>query len=322
VQALLWAQLLRRPVTIVRHDLVAVRRMVERLLETHTYDVVHVEQQQALAAAEPARRAGIPVVMRAQNVESLLWIFAAKYRPPVVRWAFRREARRLARWEGRCARRTTATVALTPVDAGHLSRLSGGKARIEVVEAPFQAELEPGPEESDGDPVVALLASGKWVPNRDAVWRFAGETWPAVVARLPQARLHVYGIDRPPELGTAVTWHAPPDHSASAFPEKGIFVVPARHPTGVPMKCLEAWARGLPVVGSPEAADQLAATDGVEMMVAGDPLGFAEATASLAEAPELRSAVVDGGRAALRLRHAPDRCASRLQEIYRQAMGL
>ena len=69
------------PLSIVRHALPAVRREVQRSLKEERFDLVHAEQLQAFAQAEPAFAGGLPVVLRAQNVESDLWREAAR-RPP------------------------------------------------------------------------------------------------------------------------------------------------------------------------------------------------------------------------------------------------
>src|SRR5215217_388754 len=96
------------PLSIARHSLPAVRREVERLLGEgeSRFDLVHAEQLQALPQAEPAFARGIPVVLRAQNVESQLWAAAARRGRGIRGLLLRREARSLAAWEGRAVRRT------------------------------------------------------------------------------------------------------------------------------------------------------------------------------------------------------------------------
>ncbi|HEY2740302.1 MAG TPA: hypothetical protein VGK45_17965, partial [Thermoanaerobaculia bacterium] len=61
------------PLSIARHALPAVRWEVERSLREDRFDLLHAEQLQALPQAAPAFTAGLPVVLRAQNVESDLW---------------------------------------------------------------------------------------------------------------------------------------------------------------------------------------------------------------------------------------------------------
>lgn len=323
----------RQPLTISRHTLPAVRRRVEGLLAARRFDVIHAEQLQALPQAlAPARAGHRPVVLRAQNVESALWA-AAPGRPLAL------EARRLAAWEGRAVAGVDATAALTAIDAAALRRLAAAagspQARVVEVPAPFAAELPPGPPGLAGKPAVAVLGSLGWRPNEDAVAWFTGEIWPAVRRALPVAELHVFGVARgrtaEPAPGAAaasghdaergITWHAAPADSAAAFACGSIHVVPLRFGSGVRMKVLEAWARGVPVVATPEGAGGLDAADGVELLVARDAAGFAAACRRLCEEPGLAAALAAGGRAALRRRHDPATVARRLLDLYAEVQA-
>jgi hypothetical protein len=384
----------RQPLTISRHTLPAVRRRVEGLLAARRFDLVHAEQLQALPQAlAPARAHHRPVVLRAQNVESALWAAAARRRPLAL------EARRLAAWEGRAVAAVDVTVALTVLDAAALRRLAAaaGSPQAHVVEvpAPFVAELPPGPPGLPGQPAVVVLGSRGWRPNEDAMAWFAGEIWPAVLAALPAARLHVFGIrktpaglpgpdwqadpagcppqavppgrtqadpaDCPPQADWAacppqsdlagpvpdadppgrrvrqaapeadavtsdgerrITWHGTPADSAAAFAAGSIHAVPLRFGSGVRIKVLEAWARGIPVVATPEGAAGLDATDGVELLVARDAAEFTAAFRRLCDEPGLAAALVAGGRAALRRRHDPPTIARRLLAIYAEALAV
>ena len=327
----------RQPLTISRHTLPPVRRRVEGLLAARRFDVIHAEQLQALPQAlAPARAGHRPVVLRAQNVESALWA-AAPGRPLAL------EARRLAAWEGRAVAGVDATAALTAIDAAALRRLAAAagspQARVVEVPAPFAAELPPGPPGLAGKPAVAVLGSLGWRPNEDAVAWFTGEIWPAVRRALPAAELHVFGIARGPSAEPAaaaavaaaaaggrdaergITWHAAPADSAAAFACGSIHVVPLRFGSGVRMKVLEAWARGVPVVATPEGAAGLEAADGVELLVARDAAGFAAACRRLCEEPGLAAALAAGGRAALRRRHDPATVARRLLDLYAEVQA-
>ncbi|HEY4594120.1 MAG TPA: glycosyltransferase, partial [Thermoanaerobaculia bacterium] len=168
------------PLSIARHALPAVRREVERRLAAERFDVVHAEQLQALPQAEPAFQRGIPVVLRAQNVESDLWAETARRGRGWRGFLLRREARKLAIWEGNAVRRAAVTLALTQEDAARLRELAGG-GRVEVVRAAFP-ELPPGSGRLAGEPAVAVFGSRGWLPNEESTVWFAAEVWPAVRA--------------------------------------------------------------------------------------------------------------------------------------------
>jgi len=312
----------RIPLALARHEQPAVRREVERRLAAERFDLVHVEQLQALLQAEPALRRGMPVVLRAQNVESDLWAATAALTPGWKGWQRKllaREARRLARWEGEAVRRAAATLTLSEEDAARLRQLAGG-GRVRVVRAPFP-ELAPGPSTLAGDPPVVLLVSRGWLPNEDSVRWFLGEVWPAVRGEVPGTVLHVFGGVSGKSAGEGAVHHPSPRDSAEAFATGSILAVPLRIGSGVRMKVLEAWARGVPVVGTSAAVSGLEVEDGREALVADDPAAFARAVARLRSEPGLAQRLVEEGRRALRERHEPARVVTDLLSVYQEVCG-
>ena len=305
----------RLPLALARHAQPAVRQEVERRLAAERFDLVHVEQLQALPQAEPALRRGVPVVLRAQNVESDLWRATAALTRGWKGRVLAREARRLAKWEGEAVRRVAATLPLSEEDAARLRQLAG-EGRVRVVRAPFP-ELAPGPSVLPGDPPVVLLTSRGWLPNEDSVRWFLGEVWPAVRAAVPGAVLHVFGGE--PSEGTV--HHPPPADSAEAFAPGSILAVPLRIGSGVRMKVLEAWGRGVPVVGTSAAVSGLEVEDGREALVADDPAAFARAVARLGSEAGLAQRLVENGRRALRERHEPARVVADLLSVYEEVRG-
>jgi glycosyl transferase family 1 len=305
-----------RPWTVARHTLACVRDEVARLLAERTFSIVHAEQLQALPQAEPAWRRGLPVVLRAQNVESDLWHGAAAAARGAAALLLRAEARRLAGWEAGAVRRAAGTLALTERDAERLRQLSGKKGRVKILAAPFPARLPAGGAPLAGAPAVVILEGSGWLPNRQGAEWFRREVWPRVRTELPGAELHLFGGDARGGTGDGVCAHPAPADSAAAFPEGAVLAVPLRIASGVRIKVLEAWARGAPVVGTPEALAGLAARDGVEVLVARDAAGFAAAFGRLAGEPGLAAALAAGGRAVLAARHDPRGLAGRLLGLY------
>jgi glycosyltransferase involved in cell wall biosynthesis len=115
-----------------------------------------------------------------------------------------------------------------------------------------------------------------------------------------------------------VVAHGPPDKSIEAFPRNGIVVVPLRVASGVRMKILEAWSRGLPVVATPEAAAGLKVKAGNELLIARNAQDFTEALAALASLPALRKSLLHAGRTMLREKHAPEKIAGEYVEVFEE----
>ena len=311
-----------QPLAIARHRQPDLRYDVERRLAAERFDLVHVEQLQALPQAEPAFRRGVPVVLREQNVESDLWAATAARTPGLKGRILGIESRRLARWEGKAVRRVAATLPLTAEDASRLRWLSGvseDTGRVRVVRAPFP-DLPPGPAPLPGDPALVLLVSRGWLPNEDSVAWFLREVWPAVRTEAPGAILHVFGADPKSTPPAGAVHHPAPRDSAEAFAPGSILAVPLRIASGVRMKILEAWSRGVPVVGTPAAVAGLEAEDGRELLVAADALDFARAVARLHREPALAEKLVEEGRRARLERHDPARVVADLLEVYREVI--
>jgi hypothetical protein len=305
------------PFSIARHSLAAVRREVDRLLAAERFDLVHAEQLQALPQAEPAFARSIPVVLRAQNVESDLWRATARRHGGARGTALAAEAGRLARWEGRAVGRSAATLAITAEDAARLRELAGGEGRVRVVRAAFPA-LSPGAGSLPGEPAVVVFGSRGWLPNEDSVAWFLAEVWPAVRAELPGAVLHLFGAGTAGAPGAVL--HSSPADSADAFPPGSILAVPLRIASGVRIKVLEAWARGVPVVGTPAALAGLEVKEGEEALVGRNALELAQAIARLHREPGLRQRIVTGGGRARLERHDPARVVGDLLAAYREVL--
>ncbi len=312
------AQARREPLSVVRHVQPAVRRRVAELIAKETFDVVQVEQVQALDSASAAfvgsaSVPNLPVVLRAQNVESDLWAQMACF-DPWRRVLLQSEARRLARWEGRAVDRCRATIALTAEDSRQLAALAALSCEIHTVPAPFEAELPAAKEPLAGAPAIVLFGSSGWRPNAAGADWFLRQAWPRVLEREPAAQLHLFGLQTE---GCGVTPHSSPADSRSAYPAAAILVVPLHVASGVRIKILEAWARGVPVVATSRAAQGLAAENGRHLLLADDGEGFATAIGRLAEDVDLRAALVANGRQRLKDQHAPSKIAEQLNQIYR-----
>ena len=317
--ALLRAVRTGEPLSIARHALPAVRQEVERRLRMDRFDLLHAEQLQALPQAAPAFAAGLPVVLRAQNVESDLWRETALRSRGVRGLLLGVEARRLARWEGEAVRHAAATLTLTAEDAARLRELAPG-GKISVVHAPFPDLPAAAGEPLAGDPAVVVLGSQGWFPNEDAVAWFLSEIWPATVAILPEAVLHLFGAVPAGPLPARVNLHPAPRDSAEAFRPGSVLAVPLRIASGVRMKVLEAWSRGVPVVATPAALAGLEVEDGREALVAGDAAAFANALARVHGEPGLAGRLAVAGQQARRERHDPARVTAGLIAAYERAL--
>ncbi len=316
-------QLRSLPWTIVRHRPRALRRRLADLLKHGNFDLLQAEQVQAWGALQGIPRGVVPALWRAQNVESDLWAAIARsVGGPLGAYAGL-EARRLARFEAAAVVSADATLALTRYDADRLAELSGRADRLHTVNAPFVHSLPQAESPLAGEPALVLLGSRGWRPNRDGAQWFVESVWPHLRQAWPAGRLHVFGAlaATPRSAPTPGVEILPsPQDSRQAFAPGSILVVPLNVASGIRMKILEAWARGIPVIATGVAARGLEATNGQQLFISDDAETFGQAVAALA-IPERRQQMVEAARRHLQRHHDQATIAEQLEGLYRRVLG-
>ncbi len=123
-------------------------------------------------------------------------------------------------------------------------------------------------------------------PNVDAVLWFGRDVFPHIRARLPDVRFHCIGAEPPDavralaaEPGIVVHGHVP--DLAPYMEGARIAVAPLRFGAGVKGKINLSMAHGQPVVATTCAVEGMHLRDGVDVSVADDARGFADAVARL-----------------------------------------
>jgi polysaccharide biosynthesis protein PslH len=307
----------RRAVTVARHRLSAVQAKISDRVTSWRPDILHVEQLQALGNCDAARCARVPVLLRMQNVESSLWhqVARARWQSRPLGW----EARRLQRDEARALRSVNRVVALTVRDALALREAVdiSQANRITAIAPPFPGALDAA-EPLSGQPCVVLAGSSGWWPNREGTDWFVDHVHPLLMAALPNAQVHIFGGSERAVSGVKV--HAAPDDAIAAFPNDAIAAIALHIGSGIRMRILEAWARGLPVVATSTAAAGLQVQSGRELLIADSAEDFAAAIRRVAEYKALRQALIDGGRDYLSRHHDSAVQTAALVQQYEAAM--
>ena len=305
---------LTRPATAERHRFSTMRGEVGRRLECARHDVIHVEQPHALENVPDTKT---PILLRAQNVEQDLWYQMARAGKRPLRWALAAEARRVARWERAMLRRAQRVVAISTEDQERLGEIAGrDHPSIQVIRPALASSQTAGPA-LDGDPALSLFAGSSWGPNRDGARHFLQHAWPKIRAARSGSRLHVFGGESSHADQPGVEHHASPFVTERAFGEGALVVVPVRAASGVRMKILDAWSRGLAVVMTQTGAiglgsrgrDILEPVDGLEYLH--------QAVLRLAD-PSAAAKQVQLGRQWMEAHTKPTRVGSAFLEVYRQ----
>jgi glycosyltransferase involved in cell wall biosynthesis len=221
-------------------------------------------------------------------------------------WLYALEARRMRAFERSLAGQADLVSLISPMDAHHLS--AGAVAsRARVVVAPNGVTLPSGPLLPAGrrGASVALLGRMDSLANRDAMWFFADEVWPAVRAAAPSAQLHVVG-----HVGASdarrlhdvpgVTVHGVVAQLATVLRHVRVGVCPVRFGAGMQNKLLDYLAHGCAAVTTPVGLEGLDARPGEDVQVATDREEWIHELVRLLTDDGRATAIGEAGRAVAR----------------------
>ncbi|HEV8582762.1 MAG TPA: glycosyltransferase family 4 protein [Thermoanaerobaculia bacterium] len=221
------------------------------------------------------------------------------------------EARRLATAERRLAERAERLLVVCERDRQALvNRLPPhleskiAVVRLAVSERPLEPPLDREKLWREGDvgPVLAMTGNLGYFVNADAVAWWLRDVWPRLRRLRPDARLVVAG-DRPSralrravEKAGARLIESPRD-LRTVLAQATLSLAPLRCGSGVPVKVLEAWSVGVPVLASSWAVAGTSGRQGEDFILVGDdPVEWIAAITDLLDNPSARHWLIENGR--------------------------
>ena len=242
---------------------------------------------------------------------------------PALRW----EARLLARWEVRLVLEARAAMVVSGRDREAIARdlPPEASARLHVVPlaVPAPGSTRP-PAIGSGPPLLVITGNLGYFPTAEGLLWFLAEVWPRLRARRPDLELLAAG-DRPGgrlrralAAGGARLEESPAD-LRSVLERARVALAPMRGGAGQPMKILEAWAAGVPVVATPWAAAGTTGRPGDDLLVAADPDAWCRSIECLVDDPGLRDRIATSARRRLAADYSRHSVGRRLEVIVAEA---
>jgi glycosyltransferase involved in cell wall biosynthesis len=287
---------------IIQRDYVPeMAQTFDRLLKATPFDAVHTDQ---LWMAQYALRAkklspNTKVVMDEHNACFQIWQrLAAGEHNPIKRLLMEREWRKLKNYEAKACSRFDQLVTVTDEDNLILKNLVASQAPLSnlvfstpstkniitipiCVDTQSSVPVEPNPGSLD----VLHLGTMFWAPNVEGVIWFTRKVWPIVIDQIPQATFTIAGKNPPieirelsnnghPSSAIRVTGYIPDPQPL--LKKAGVFIVPLLAGGGMRVKIIDAWRWGLPIVSTSIGAEGVHIKPGENILIADDPLTFAQ----------------------------------------------
>ena len=330
---LIRSQLRGRPFLIERDDSNEMRSLVLKLVVEKGFDAIHADQltmtQFALSpsgqnnsATKDGNKPIINDTYGNQKIADTLLVFDAHNAvwriveemisnvPMPLKPFVSLEAKRIKQYEGQVICHFDRTLAVSDIDRSDLLEAvkfsSEGRAdhpSIEVIPIAVDTqELHPQ-EKQNGSQNILTLGTLHYPPNADGIRWFLQDVYPLVRAEIDEATLTIIGKNPPADFfdyerrnpsKVQVTGYVP--ELDPYFQQAAIAVIPVRAGSGMRVRILEAFARGMPVVTTSIGIEGIDAYPGKEVLIADTAQDFAEAVIRLLKDDSLRARLSANGR--------------------------
>jgi glycosyltransferase involved in cell wall biosynthesis len=300
------------PLSIERNRSSTMAERVAALLEPGDHDAVFVDGW-LMAQYVPEGFAGIRL-LHEHNAEHVMWRRHADLETnPVRRPVVRLEARRVRRYEAGLLARFDMVFAVSERDRATLAALVPTGPEIALLPNVADPALLERPELTPPtEPVLLFLATLSWPPNAEGLSRFLGDDFPALLERVPDARLVVAGSGAPERLVRQVhesrgaEFAGPVDDDEALYTRARCFVDVGVGGSGTKVKVLNALARGLPVVTRPDGAAGLEVSPGEHLLVGDDRDGMVASLEFVVQEDAAWTTLSRSGRDLVRRRYVPE----------------
>jgi O-antigen biosynthesis protein len=218
--------------------------------------------------------------------------------------------------ELRLIRKADVTLVVSPFEQDLLNQLTP-ESRIMILST-IHEPLEETTSFAERDGLV-FIGGFRHPPNVDAVLWYATEILPRIRERLPGVNTYIIGSDPPHTIQAlaaedlVVTGFVP--DVTPYFTGCRVSLSPLRYGAGVKGKINLAMSHGLPVVATTPSVEGMHLTPGVDVLVADDPVDFADAVARAYSDKALWTRLAQGGRENIRTHFSRDKARAALTRL-------
>ena len=306
---------------VKRYQSDAFAQKLRETLQHEQFDIVHVESIFLTPYVPLIRKySHAKVILRAHNVENLIWRRVAQSeRPGLRRWYLKHLSLTLRAYELEHIGDYDGVVCITEGDAAYF-RDNG--CRRPVTAIPFGVEPVPFVPVDEEPCSLFHIGAMDWLPNQESVAWLIEKVWPVVHREVPEAHLYLAGRKMPERWlnarieGVTVVGEVP--DAAQFIASKQINVVPLLSGSGIRVKIIEAMSMGKAVVSTTVGAQGIDYTAGEDLLIADTPEEFARSIRRLVDDSDYRRRVAQAAARLVAERYDVRNLTTSLLQFYQE----
>jgi polysaccharide biosynthesis protein PslH len=260
---------------------------LKQLLQTETFDCIHLEGLYLAPYLSLIRQySKVPVMLRAHNVEHILWKRRTEESTGLKKWWFASLTKKLQAFETHFLKQVDGIAAITADDATYFKTQTNVPVEV-IVFAMRIPEVNAAIPESGS---IFHLGAMDWQPNRDGVRWLVREVWPIVLKEKPDAKLHLAGrylqVDDPGFKGQNIIIDGEVEDAHAYMRQKSIQLIPLHAGGGMRVKLIEGMALQKAIVSTTIGAEGVSGKHNHEFLIADEATPFAQTIVQLLNNPE------------------------------------
>jgi polysaccharide biosynthesis protein PslH len=311
-----------RPFLIERDDILSMQTLVDQLVRTESVEVVHSDQFTMTQFALPLLDLGNQRPCIIFDAHNAVWTIVKRMQqnaPWFLKPLAAMETNRVKLYEGRLVREFDYTLAVTEPDRVYLlqaaaeaeihsesssfSAINRAQNRVNVIPIAVDTDLLKPVRRQPGSANILALGTLSYPPNADGIRWFAREVFPLIRRENSAATLTIIG-KKPPNDFLRLAEQYPETIKVTGFipdltpflEQAALMVIPVRAGSGMRVRILEAFARGIPVVTTTIGLEGIEAQVGRDVLVEDSPSEFATTVSNLLNDEALQKLLTANGR--------------------------
>ena len=304
---------------VIRFDKPQVHDKLRAVLANNKFDIVQFESIFCAPYLKTVREnSSATCVLRAHNVEHLIWKRMADGSRGLKKLYLNLLAQRLKKYESEVVRKFDALLPMTTHDSKIFSDYAPEVAQ-QVVPIGLSADVYPYNENQKEELSLFHLGAMDWLPNREAVEWFLENCWLDLKNKFPQLKLYLAGRGFPQELkieDSNIIYDDEIKNAVEYMQSKAIMVVPLLSGSGMRVKILQSFALGKSVVSTTIGAEGIECMDGENILIADSPSDFISAVSKLITDSSLRKKISRNSHRLFMEKYSSERIAKEVIGFY------
>lgn len=267
----LLAGLTAYPFLVTRNMPFHAEKIIKNELEIGKFDLIHAETFYMMPNIPKTK---IPILLVEQTIEYLgyqSYVKKSKFWP--LKPLLYIDIAKINYWEKLFWQKAQRLVTMSEEDKKFIQEKTNKKLDIDVVANGVDINFfEKINKDLPNNPTILFVGTFKWLPNVDAVTFLVKEIWPLILAKIPNAKLHIVGFSPTAKIKgfgkqESIQVSGEINDIRKAYSKAHVLLAPVRSGKGTRFKVLEAMATKTPVVATSLSVEGLEVKSGVHALV-------------------------------------------------------